>query len=117
MEAKSSSQLQSLEEPNRRSVEQLFRDLLRDSFNTKEEDSARNLRHQRDQLEKELLQDPRYLDLSRKADEASRQASHLNKQLRSSVEKVRRLYLSRGLTPFVRKKIEDLVMEINGDSD
>lgn len=100
-----------LDQPTKGSIEKLFRELH--VTDVKEYAEMQSLNRQLDELEKKLLDVPEYLELKRRKDEASRAYYDKRNELMKKIGRVRRKYLARGLTPAVRKEIEELVEEVS----
>lgn len=101
--------------PTRGSVEKLFRE-IRDhhGYGVRYEDSKhRKLEKELDELRDRLLSDRRYAALEKKFEASKAEYYSHDNKVRNELFRVRTLYLSKGLTPAVRKEIDKLVKLAN----
>lgn len=99
--------------PSKGSIQMLFREL--NDVEIPEKAAATKARKAKDDLRMRLLNVPEMLEAERAEEEAEEVYYAARKAIEAKVSKVRREYLTKGLTPGVRRKIEALVAEINGE--
>jgi hypothetical protein len=104
---------ESLDQPTKQSIANLFREFGQEVNGYDEPAEVKEAENAKEEREKFLLSDPllKKLDLKyRKLYDAWRLRQ---KRLRDRLAKVRQLFYAKGLTPAVRKKIEELVDEFH----
>lgn len=110
-----SKQITPMDQPNRTTIQLLFRDLRSGGNLGKAWDKYKEAEEEADQLSKKLLAVPEYESARQRAQEASQAYYTQRKAIHAKIVKVHRSYLARGLTPAVIKQINDLIVEIDGD--
>jgi microcompartment protein CcmL/EutN len=93
--------------PTRRTVEALLREMSGGRY--RESKDSIVLRRAKEELEKKLTDTPEMQDLERRISEAYQKERDEDRERNAAVEKVRRAYYARGLTPAVVKMVQDLV--------
>lgn len=101
-----------IDKPTRRTVEELFRSTRR-GYDRYSDLVYRRLCDEERELEARLLDVPEMRELKERQGRAREAHNKLEKQIDARVDQVHRLYLSRGLTPAVRKKLDELVEFVN----
>lgn len=103
-----------LDKPNRRTVEQLFRELLTSSLRERDEleaeyDKARDLERA---LEEHLLDNKRLKLLRKRRERAYVRLENKRRRIKDAVRPVKDLYLANGLTESVLAKINRMLVQV-----
>lgn len=101
-----------IDKPTRRTIETLFRDMLRDYYRDDADPLHTKYRQcveEEDVLEKKLLDNPKLKALKRKREKAYSEYYTAKTKLKQEVQRVQQLYLAKGLTKEVLEAIDKLV--------
>lgn len=99
--------------PSKGSIQMLFREL--NDLDIPEKAAMTKARKVKEELKERLLNVPEMIEAEKAEALAEEIYYDKRKETEAKVSKVRREYLTKGLTPGVRRKIEALVAEINGE--
>ena len=105
------------DQPTRRTVEQLFKDLSGRYYGYGHEDyeKTKDLETQIEDLKVKLLDVPEMRELQKRRSELEGQLAARRKAINERLGKVRRQYFAHGLTPAVLKQVQDLVEFVNDE--
>lgn len=98
-----------LDQPTRGTITQLFRELQEPPYYDYQNSGYKTLHDELKELEKRLLNVRIYRELKKRADASEKEHRLIKLAVDAEVRRVKNRYLAHGLTPKVRKEIEQLV--------